>query len=140
MSINFGGFSTSIGSADVGRQLFVADTTYQYTDNLTILRGRHMMKTGFRSDVDQLRRLFHFHRQRRCRQAVVCGRYDLSIHGQPYDPARATHDEDGIQIGCRSTSAAFPLPSAAPMSAGSCLWPIRLINTRTTLRSCAGDT
>jgi hypothetical protein len=47
MSINFGGFSTSIGSADVGRQLFVADTTYQYSDNLTILRGRHMMKTGF---------------------------------------------------------------------------------------------
>ena len=47
MSINFGGFSSSVGSADVGRQLFVADNTYQYSDNLTILRGRHMMKTGF---------------------------------------------------------------------------------------------
>jgi len=47
LSLNFGGYSTSIGSANVGRQLFVADTTYQYSDNLTILHGRHMMKTGF---------------------------------------------------------------------------------------------
>ena len=36
----------SLGSANIGAQQVFANTTWQYTDNLTITRGRHMMKMG----------------------------------------------------------------------------------------------
>ena len=36
-----------IGSANIGVQQLFANTTWQYTDNLTITHGRHMMKMGF---------------------------------------------------------------------------------------------
>src|SRR5579884_1833599 len=45
---NGGGFTyiRSLGSANIGVQQLFANTTWQYSDNLTITRGRHMMKMG----------------------------------------------------------------------------------------------
>jgi hypothetical protein len=40
-------FAGSLGSANIGTQQLFATTTYHYADNLTLIRGRHMMKTGF---------------------------------------------------------------------------------------------
>jgi outer membrane receptor protein involved in Fe transport len=40
-------FTATLGSANIGTQQLFATTTYHYADNLTIIRGRHMMKTGF---------------------------------------------------------------------------------------------
>jgi hypothetical protein len=42
------GFSymASLGNANIGTQQLFANTTYHFADNLTIIRGRHMMKTG----------------------------------------------------------------------------------------------
>jgi hypothetical protein len=40
------GFVGGVGSANIGLQQLFANTTYHYADNLTIIRGRHMMKTG----------------------------------------------------------------------------------------------
>ena len=40
-------YASSIGSANIGTQQLFANTTYHVADNLTIIRGRHMMKTGF---------------------------------------------------------------------------------------------
>ncbi len=39
-------FTTNIGSANIGTQQLFANTTYHYADNLTWIRGRHMMKMG----------------------------------------------------------------------------------------------
>ncbi len=36
----------ALGSTNIGVQTLFANTTWQYTDNLTITRGRHMMKMG----------------------------------------------------------------------------------------------
>ena len=36
----------SLGTSNVGFQQFFNNTTWQYSDNLTITRGRHMMKMG----------------------------------------------------------------------------------------------
>jgi hypothetical protein len=48
LGINFpGGFTGGIGSSNIGTQQLFANTTYHYADNLTIVKGRHMMKTGF---------------------------------------------------------------------------------------------
>lgn len=48
MSIQFtGGLASGIGSASIGTSTLFANTTFHYADNLTIIRGRHMMKTGF---------------------------------------------------------------------------------------------
>ncbi|MBI3684095.1 MAG: TonB-dependent receptor [Acidobacteria bacterium] len=45
-SISFGGFANGVGSANVGTQQFFANTTFHYADNVTLIHGRHMMKTG----------------------------------------------------------------------------------------------
>jgi hypothetical protein len=39
-------YISSLGNANVGTQQLFASTTYHYADNLTITRGRHMMKMG----------------------------------------------------------------------------------------------
>jgi hypothetical protein len=47
LSIAFSnGFTSSIGSANIGTQQLFANTTYHYADNLTLIKGRHMMKMG----------------------------------------------------------------------------------------------
>ena len=47
LSISFGNsYSGGIGSANIGTQQLFANTTYHFADNLTIIRGRHMIKTG----------------------------------------------------------------------------------------------
>jgi hypothetical protein len=39
-------FMGSLGNANIGTQQLFANTTYHFADNVTIIRGRHMMKTG----------------------------------------------------------------------------------------------
>jgi hypothetical protein len=39
-------YLNSIGNANIGTQQLFANTTWHYADNLTIVRGRHMIKTG----------------------------------------------------------------------------------------------
>jgi hypothetical protein len=39
-------FTAGLGNANIGTQQLFATTTYHYADNVTIIRGRHMMKTG----------------------------------------------------------------------------------------------
>lgn len=39
-------FLNSFGNANIGTQQLFANTTWHYADNLTIVRGRHMIKTG----------------------------------------------------------------------------------------------
>jgi hypothetical protein len=39
-------FMGSLGSANIGTQQLFATTTYHYADNVTLIRGRHMMKMG----------------------------------------------------------------------------------------------
>ena len=39
-------WATGIGNANIGVQQLFANTTFHYADNLTITRGRHMMKMG----------------------------------------------------------------------------------------------
>ncbi|MCC6857871.1 MAG: TonB-dependent receptor [Bryobacterales bacterium] len=47
LSIGFGSsFTSGIGSANIGTQQLFANTTYHYADNLTVIRGRHLMKMG----------------------------------------------------------------------------------------------
>ena len=48
MSLQFAGsfLASGIGSGNIGTQTMFANTTYQYVDNLTIIRGRHQMKMG----------------------------------------------------------------------------------------------
>ncbi len=47
LSLQFNsGFATGVGSANIGTQQLFANTTYHYADNVTIIRGRHLMKTG----------------------------------------------------------------------------------------------
>jgi hypothetical protein len=40
-------FASGFGSSNIGTQQLFANTTYHYADNLTIIVGRHSMKTGF---------------------------------------------------------------------------------------------
>lgn len=47
MSLEFtNGLANSIGSGNIGTQQLFANSTFQYVDNLTLIRGRHMMKMG----------------------------------------------------------------------------------------------
>lgn len=47
LSIGFsGGLASGIGSANIGTQQLFANTTFHTADNLTLIKGRHMMKTG----------------------------------------------------------------------------------------------
>jgi hypothetical protein len=39
-------YASSIGSSNVGTQQLFANTTWHYADNVTIIHGRHMIKTG----------------------------------------------------------------------------------------------
>ncbi len=39
-------YMANIGNANIGIQSLFANTTFHYADNLTIIRGRHMMKMG----------------------------------------------------------------------------------------------
>jgi Carboxypeptidase regulatory-like domain/TonB dependent receptor-like, beta-barrel len=39
-------FTRGLGSANIGTQQLFATTTYHYADNVTMIRGRHMMKMG----------------------------------------------------------------------------------------------
>jgi hypothetical protein len=39
-------YTTGLGNANIGTQQLFATTTYHYADNLTVIRGRHMMKMG----------------------------------------------------------------------------------------------
>ncbi|MBI3697288.1 MAG: TonB-dependent receptor [Acidobacteria bacterium] len=48
MALQFtGGLANDIGNTTVGLFRINLNNTYHYADNLTIIRGRHMMKTGF---------------------------------------------------------------------------------------------
>jgi hypothetical protein len=38
--------TAGLGNANIGTQQLFATTTYHYADNLTVIRGRHMMKMG----------------------------------------------------------------------------------------------
>ncbi|MEN6537424.1 MAG: carboxypeptidase regulatory-like domain-containing protein [Bryobacteraceae bacterium] len=47
MSLQFtGGYASSIGNANIGAQAKYPSNTFQYVDNLTIIKGRHMIKLG----------------------------------------------------------------------------------------------
>ena len=47
MSLQFtGGLASAIGSANIGTQQKFPNNTFHLADNVTIIRGRHMMKTG----------------------------------------------------------------------------------------------
>ncbi|MBV8817492.1 MAG: carboxypeptidase regulatory-like domain-containing protein, partial [Acidobacteriaceae bacterium] len=46
MSLQGLAYAANLGNANVGIQSLFADTTYHYADNVTIVRGRHTMKTG----------------------------------------------------------------------------------------------
>jgi hypothetical protein len=39
-------YINNVGNANIGTQQLFANTTWHYADNLTIVRGRHMIKTG----------------------------------------------------------------------------------------------
>ncbi len=39
-------YASGLGNANIGVQQLFANTTFHYADNLTIVRGRHMMKMG----------------------------------------------------------------------------------------------
>ena len=39
-------YTARLGNANIGTQQLFATTTYHYADNLTVIRGRHMMKMG----------------------------------------------------------------------------------------------
>ncbi|MEN6537425.1 MAG: carboxypeptidase regulatory-like domain-containing protein, partial [Bryobacteraceae bacterium] len=41
-----GGYASSIGSGQIGTQQKSVNNIFHYADNLTIIRGRHMIKTG----------------------------------------------------------------------------------------------
>jgi hypothetical protein len=47
MAIQFsGGFASTIGSANIGTQQKFPNNTFHFADNVTIIHGRHMIKTG----------------------------------------------------------------------------------------------
>ncbi|HYM13680.1 MAG TPA: TonB-dependent receptor [Bryobacterales bacterium] len=45
-SIQGFGLESGFGNANIGTQQLFANTTFHYADNVTIVRGRHMMKAG----------------------------------------------------------------------------------------------
>ncbi|MEK7408024.1 MAG: carboxypeptidase regulatory-like domain-containing protein [Acidobacteriota bacterium] len=47
MSLEFsGGLASGLGSANIGTQQRFPNNTFHYADNLTLIKGRHMVKTG----------------------------------------------------------------------------------------------
>jgi len=47
MALQFsGGLATSLGRTNMTRQRLIANNTFHYADNLTVVAGRHLMKTG----------------------------------------------------------------------------------------------
>lgn len=51
-----GGFTymTGLGNANIGTQQLFANTTYHFADNVTIIKGRHMIKTGMQALRQQM--------------------------------------------------------------------------------------
>jgi hypothetical protein len=48
MQLQFnGGLATNVGNANIGVSRLNYSNNYQFTDNVTVVKGRHMMKTGF---------------------------------------------------------------------------------------------
>ena len=39
-------YASGIGAANIGAQQIFANTTYHFADNLTVIKGRHLMKMG----------------------------------------------------------------------------------------------
>jgi len=46
LSLGSFAYASSIGNANIGTQQLFANTTYHYADNLTLIKGRHMLKVG----------------------------------------------------------------------------------------------
>lgn len=47
LALNFpGGLATNIGNQNIGGLRYNVNNTFHYAENLTLIRGRHMMKTG----------------------------------------------------------------------------------------------
>ena len=42
-------YASGLGNANIGVQQLFANTTFHYADNLTLIRGRHMMKMGIQA-------------------------------------------------------------------------------------------
>ena len=54
LAINFtGGLATSIGVANVGPNRINWNNSFHYADNLSIVHGRHLMKTGVQFQREQ---------------------------------------------------------------------------------------
>ena len=47
-------YASAVGNQNIGTQQLFANNTFHYADNLTIIRGRHQMKTGFQLMRQQL--------------------------------------------------------------------------------------
>ena len=46
LSLQGWNYISNIGNANIGTQQLFANTTWHYADNLTVIHGRHMIKTG----------------------------------------------------------------------------------------------
>ncbi len=54
LALNFtGGLATSIGNANIGPARINWNNAFHYADNLSIIRGKHLMKTGFQWQREQ---------------------------------------------------------------------------------------
>ncbi|WP_321474986.1 TonB-dependent receptor [uncultured Paludibaculum sp.] len=47
-------YISSLGNANIGTQQLFANTTYHFADNVTIIKGRHMMKAGMQALRQQM--------------------------------------------------------------------------------------
>lgn len=47
-------YISSLGNANIGTQQLFANTTYHFADNVTIIKGRHMIKTGMQALRQQM--------------------------------------------------------------------------------------
>ena len=96
-------YDERFGNANIGTQQLFATTTYHYADNLTMIRGRHMMKMGGNSsapaDERVLRRQQRPHRLHQLQRPVH--------RGQRHQPRPASRSAKPISCwACRPISAA----------------------------------
>ena len=77
-----------LGNANIGTQQLFATTTYHYADNLTVSRGRHMMKMGANILREQMN--FFWRRLMRINKAVLKVVFLVSVAGAAFadDPKR----------------------------------------------------